>query len=677
MRSICLRQWFGMVVGAGLATVWAASSSSAEAPSRPPRMTLPTPAAAVKMEDQLASPPPSSNPARQPLGESQADDHTPPARLEAAPLTPQAGVAGSADAADAPLEPVPEPKEDGLAKLEAASFNGVTPGKTPIAEVERAWGAAKEVRKQEGVLTHLYAVEPFDRVEVTFFEDKATAIVIRLNQAFPAEAVAKQLQLGDVRPVLVSNEMGEILGQAFPERGVLFAFAPGEPPTKPSMKVAQIILEPLSAEPFVLRAETRLESHVKASLADLEQAIKLDPKNARAQWLLARALAAAGECEKALAAVNEAIRIEPENPHYHVCRAQVLGQLGQVSEATAAAEKALATAESRPHVRARALCLLGDLAASGARPDYKQAIRYHGEAVKAADALVEEKHPAIRLAAKEVLVDAHLGAAHDIAWGDWKDKETAVARWLERAANAAEDLVGNEGAGEEHRFHVCTRALAACVGLRGGIDPATWAKGVLETGQELIDNSHDPIRKSQLQWDLGMALYDALQSYQMRGDHATAMKYGEQAIAWLESADQGRQSAATAYLLGRLYFRLGAIHSLKDKDHRAAVAWFEKAVPLLEKPIPTEAVADLGRLGETFVSMGVSYWEVGQHKQAVDLTTHGVELLEQAARQGTIEAGSLAIPYGNLASMHRQLGSGDAAARYQKLAARVRSGTVQ
>ena len=85
--------------------------------------------------------------------------------------------------------------------------------------------------------------------------------------------MAQQLELTNVRPVLVSNELGEILGQVYPERGVLFAFEPSKEPGKASMNVAQIILEPITAEPFVLRAETNLDrprrgSDIRVDLAD-------------------------------------------------------------------------------------------------------------------------------------------------------------------------------------------------------------------------------------------------------------------------------------------------------------------------------------------------------------------------------------------------------------------------
>ena len=576
------------------------------------------------------------------------------------------------------LKPVPNPDEAGPAPIEAASFKGVTPGVTTSAEVEKAWGPPKEINKQHGVVVQLFAVEPFDRVEVSYFEDKVTSIIIRFNRAFAADAVAKQLELTNVRPVLVSNDLGEILGQAYPERGVLFAFQPNsEDPKTASQKVAHIILEPINAEPFVLRAETNLESYTKASLLDLEQALKLQPNNARALWLHSRAMTAKGEYDNALASSTQAVRLEPDNPKYHVTRAQILGQMGRVTEAVQEARKAQDASKSRPHVLARAQCLLGDLLASGSKPDYKQAIRFHMDAVKTADPLLSQRHPAVRIAAKEVLIDAHLGAAHDIAWGDWKDKEPAVTRWLTRATELADDLVKNEGGSEDQRFRVHARALAACVGMRGVVDPGEWAKQAARVGGELINSARDPVRKAQLQWDLGMALYDALQVYQMRGDHDTALKYGEAAVEYLEQGERQGQSAASAYLLGRLYFRLGAIHAIRDKNHRAAITWFEKAIPLLEKPIPREALADLGRHGETFVSMGVSYWESGQRERAVELTQQGVKLMEQAVKDGSLAERALAVPYSNLASMHRQLGAKADAARYQEMSARIKKSKVQ
>ena len=76
---------------------------------------------------------------------------------------------------------------------------------------------------------------------------------------------------------------------------------------------------------------------------------------------------------------------------------------------------------------------------------------------------------------------------------------------------------------------------------------------------------------------------------------------------------------------------------MNKHDHQAAVGWFEKALPLLERATPEDLAGELGRQGEAFVGMGVSYWETGQHDKAVALTIKGVAWMEQAVKQGTLD----------------------------------------
>jgi hypothetical protein len=165
---------------------------------------------------------------------------------------------------------------------------------------------------------------------------------------------------------------------------------------------------------------------------------------------------------------------------------------------------------------------------------------------------VSDERTAVRIAAKEVLVDGYLGAAHDIAWGDWKEKEKSVPRWLDRAVAAVDDLIANEGVSEEIRFHVHARAMAALVGLHGGLDPALSAKEIQKSGKELIAATKDPMRKSQYEWEFGMALYDALQIAQMRSDTAEALTYGEMAVEHLEKSVSQSPTPASNLFLGRL-----------------------------------------------------------------------------------------------------------------------------
>ncbi|MHB8898450.1 MAG: tetratricopeptide repeat protein [Thermoguttaceae bacterium] len=566
------------------------------------------------------------------------------------------------------LEAIPDAAVTGKVDIQTASFKGITPGETTHAAVQESWGSPKQIASQNGQTVYLYAVDPFDRVEVTLTGDKVGSIIIRLQQPVAAKVLAEQLQLAQIRPVLVSNEMGEILGQSYPERGVLFAFRAADEPSKATMQVADVILEPVGAEAFVLRAETYLDAHPADSAEDLKTAIKLQPELARAHWLQARVAASAGDIETALASSRQAVALEPANPQFLVTRAQILGQAGKFSDAIREGEAAIANAESRPHVKARALCLLGDLISSEVEPDYGKALKNHMAAISEADPLVDSPHPAIRLAAMEVIVDAHLGAAHDIAWGEWENKKVAVDTWLNRASSFAEGMVESGSAGPPLQFRVATRALASCVGARGQMDPTSWAQKAVEAGQKMIQAAQDPSQKNGIAWDLGLALYDAVQIYQMRDEQDLALQTGQSAIELLERGKAATLPSTDAHLLARLYFRLGTIYAVNKADHKDAVVWFDKAVPLFQQATDTVAPHEVARLGETLVSMGVSYWEVGNRDRGLELTETGVKLIEAAVEGQFVQNSVLEVPYSNLATMHRQLGQTDKAEEYFRMA---------
>ena len=580
----------------------------------------------------------------------------------------------------APLTPVPEAKYLGPAEIEVTSFHGVTPGASTRAEVEKNWGKPKQSKSVDGGAVQWYVVDPFRRVEIVYSGEKVTSLIIRFDRGFPAGQVAEQLgqlELTKVQPVLVLNELGEVLGQAYPERGVMFAFEPAADPSRALNKVTHIVLEPITAEPFVLRAETNIDSRPEFSLHDVDQAIKLQPNNARSHWLRSRALTALGQHEQAAISAAEAVRLDPQDARYQVTKAETLLATGDIAAAIPEAEKAVTLSEQRPHVKARALCLLGDLAAAGRKPDFKQALKYHGQALQAANALLADRHPAIRIAAKEVLLDAHLGALEDVSWGTWKEKEHAAENWVAKANDIAQDLIKTEEGSEEYSFRVAAKALAADVGLQGKLDPVNWAREVVRAGDDQIAATLEAGRKAELQYLVSKALYDAVQVYQMRGNPDEALRQGQLAIGYLEKSGRANKSSSASYLLGRTYFRMGAIFANNKSDHRTAISWFEKAVPQLGKSPPPEAMPELARLGDTFVSMGVSYWQTGYRKKAIALTEHGADLIEEAIRRGYAERDLLATPYGNLAVMNREMGDGAAASRMQELAEKAKATTLR
>jgi hypothetical protein len=126
-------------------------------------------------------------------------------------------------------------------------------------------------------------------------------------------------------------------------------------------------------------------------------------------------------------------------------------------------------------------------------------------------------------------------------------------------------------------------------------------------------------------------------------------------------------------LVGQLYFQMGAIYAVHKLDHAKAIQWYEKAAPLLTAPRPASELYAPRREGEMLVSMGVSYWQVGHQAQALELTQTGVGLVEAAVESGVLAKSTLAVPYGNLATMYEQMGENTNAAKYQNLAKSVAS----
>ena len=191
------------------------------------------------------------------------------------------------------LEKAPAASNDNSLQIDAdpASLKGIQPGHSTRQQVEASWGEPVELTKVSGRVRHIYKVEPFSKVVVAFEGDTVQAIIIYLEKPIASGSLAAQLKLTGTVSVRVPDERGQPLGEAYPERGVLFAYAPNSS----SSHVKQVVLEDLDPQSFLLRAETRLRDLPAHSLADAEFALGLDPQNARGHWLRAQGLAALGK----------------------------------------------------------------------------------------------------------------------------------------------------------------------------------------------------------------------------------------------------------------------------------------------------------------------------------------------------------------------------------------------
>lgn len=556
----------------------------------------------------------------------------------------------------------------GAPAIRSALFNAVQPGVSTAAEVDERWGSPKRIGRRGTLVEQLYEIDPYELVTVTFDVDTVTSIVIDLKEPVGIDELRMDLELADLEPAAVTDEFGAPQGDAYPERGVLLSYAPGT-----QQKISQVILEPPSAAPFVLRAESRAAERGQDCMDDVLRALELDAQCGRAWWLKAKMLSAMGRQTEAQQAIQEAMRLEPENPRYRFTLGAIMEQTGNFLRAAAETKRAMSQAADEPTLKAEGLLQLGRQLASGPARDYQRAADFHLQAIKSAAALLSDRRPQVRNVAQRVLLEAHLAVANDVAWGNWKQKEVVVKKWLDKAEAISRGAPSAE-AGDAARFMVGTQALSAQVGLQTKADPKPWTATTLELGKSLIEQAKDPMRRAELERQLGLALYDALQTYHMQGQYGLALKYGLLAADYLSRSSAGREDAGFAYLLGRLYFRIGVIHAIHNRDHDEAVVWFTKAVPLMEKQIPESALGDIGRQGETLVSMAISFWETGNRREAMRLTNRGARLMEQAVKQRILPPRAMAVAYGNLSHMHKMLGDGPGAEQFEQMAAEIKGG---
>src|SRR5205807_460223 len=103
----------------------------------------------------------------------------------------------------------------------AANFKNVQPGVTTLDQLKKSWGHGTALSRTDDQTALRFAVESFPHVEVTLADNKVRTIDIMLDSPLTAAETIQKLQLQNVRPVKIPDDSGEVLGLAFPERGVL------------------------------------------------------------------------------------------------------------------------------------------------------------------------------------------------------------------------------------------------------------------------------------------------------------------------------------------------------------------------------------------------------------------------------------------------------------------------
>ncbi len=597
----------------------------------------------------------SSAPLESASSEPSISEDEPKSLEDAGEPAPLPRVAPPAD--DAASTPVPSHGGQPKLALDPASLDGVRPGITTRVELHKQWGKPVQSQRVAGGAREFYDLQGLGRVQAAIFAEIVNSLTVQVAKPMPLTEIAKRLELAPFEPAEIFDEAGELLGAVYPERGVLLGYLPRSKPPQ----VFQVVVEPIDAQHFVARADARLDGRYELAIADVQRALSISSDHPQALHLHGELMLRCGRLEEALQSAQRAADLEPDAAGHRLLVARALATAGDYPAAITCLRELLEEPKLEDLDAARAALYYGDYLGQSAKRDFAEALKRHQRAIELAEPLMASKDRTLRRAAKEVLLGAHLGVAYDIGHGHWQQKTNAVAKWVDRAAVFAEDLMRKENAGSEPRLDVYIGALAAIAGIDSPPDVAKWVAGTRTLGQKLFDDARDPLRRAEIAWQLSRALSEAVKIETDGGRGDDAYMLGTVALALMDEAAPIATGLPTYnYHRGRLCYRIGAAYALARNDHVEALVWFERASPLLEAPVPAAAV-ESGSQGETFVSMGVSYWEQQSRDEALRLTNQGLRLMELAVEGGTLAPAALAVPYGNLSVMHEELGDAEQA----------------
>ena len=570
----------------------------------------------------------------------------------------------------APLSaPIAEaPDETPTLAIDPASFRGAYPGKTTRADIDNEWGPGQAIPRDDGTECFFWEIEPFERVAVTFRDGTVTAIQIKLAEPVPSSELAKQLEIADLRTVAILDDDGSAIGQVFPERGVMFSLETG------TTLATAVLLESLDPDSFVLRAEGEMKTSAAYAVADLEYAIEIDPTHLRAHRLLLALMCDEGRWETALQLAEKAEELGPGDAWTGLKRAEVLLKLNRPEDAQVAIDELIKRPNVSSLLASQAGRLRGRIELDKDTPDYEQTVDLFTEAIRKATPLAGSRSENVRSVAQQVLLDAHLGTAQAIAQGTWQQKNRVIPKWISRANSIVEKIDKKDPSRDRLELDLTCGVLAVAAGSANAIEAVPWVKRLLAIREKMNDAVTDPWRRRQIDWQVGCGLNDALEAARKRGDAEDMLDNATLTVAYLERGAEHRElTAGERRDLGDLMFQIGIMHSLRNSDHATAVTWFDKTIPLWNQNKRVVQDNELGRVGESFISMAISYWQVERREDAIDLSRTGVDFMVEAVDRKKLEEQSLSVAYGNLATMYAEQGDTEKSQAYAEMATRVES----
>lgn len=559
------------------------------------------------------------------------------------------------------LSETPDVKEErSLLKevpVETASFNGITPGVTNFKEVKKILGEPFKSEEmtldpvQPGeqafkIMSYQFNQEGFKSVGVQILDDIVLSLTVNPEKVLSARTLARTLKIDNIQSVYLQDESGNIMGEIFPEIGVSFAYEPQDKKASsvaiPVENVIQVLFQEVSAEPFILRAQTYADMPEKG-LQDIEKALKIMPGHegalkmrAELEMKLANKSSSPSPEDKSEKIAGMALNTDiqdnsvsqnspevPEPMQYPtssemvkattaplpsetviqkkmqeekeatlsveeiLARAEILARQKNCPQALGWVEHAERTAETTLE-KARIQALKGDILMITDNPSAEDALKCHTEAIKLASRVIMEQNEVNvspeYILALDLMVDAYLGAGADIAYGNWSNKDVAVREWLQRAEHTVKQLCEVQGEDSlksmEKAYRVALRCVAITVLVGEKMNPRPMVNTLLSTSHKILAHVQSRQEYQRICQETAQTLEDAAILCQKRADFVMAVKYLERAILMMETVIQAEKEPSNAeiFIMGRLYCRVGMIYTLVARE--ASAAGVAQAKPL-------------------------------------------------------------------------------------------------
>ena len=562
-----------------------------------------------------------------------------------------------AAAQDAPFPPAPE-------------LMGVRPGQTTLADLRQnpAFGEVQAKSQLGGYDVYTFKIPdmpdiPF--VQLLIKDGRVDVVVVNLKEPRlidDARASFREITR-DCKPILVQDTEGKFR-EVYPESAVSFVFKKNEEaPDKPSDEVTQIVMEPLKPDFFLVRADENRRKlfaggSIDAILADAESALRLDPQNGSAYWLL-------GTCEfllenysDALKYVSRAIQINDRVPEYHFLMMSILERTNSIDNGLRYWEAVQQICKTNPFHAAELSVLHGQLLLKKSDADCDAAIE---ELQKAADSLkpilTEGRSDREKLQALELSARLYSALGSAVAAKNWtqpKEREKAFL-WFNASKTVLDTAQKRDASAMILLLDLWRNASEAALAAPEETQIDGFLAGVAEKLEGVLQQNIGVLEKEMIRVKAGETFFNAFLAADTRGDAETAEADALKAYAFLEPYLQS-PSNRIMQIIGPVDYELGIYFNDHQTHQDLAETLLARAGDSISESLTLDGSALDADQGIRLVNIGKAYWYANNRQKGLELTQRGVAAIEKAVAAGNFPKEEYRVPCQNLITIYEALG---------------------